>query len=118
MKDSDRYSIDCLLGIINSKLATFYHFNHSPKATKGAFPKILVSDIKEFPLPYIDDKDRLLLEKLVSTIHMAKSINPMADISNEEKEIDILVCKLYCLTFDEVLIIDPQTTITREEYEK
>lgn len=118
VKDSDRYSIDCLLGIINSKLATFYHFNHSPKATKGAFPKILVSDIKEFPLPYIDDKDRLLLEKLVSTIHMAKSINPMADISNEEKEIDILVCKLYCLTFDEVLIIDPQTTITREEYEK
>lgn len=40
-----------LLGILNSKLATFFHFNASPKATKGAFPKILVKDIKDFPLP-------------------------------------------------------------------
>lgn len=49
---------------------------------------------------------------------MAKSVNPMADISNEEKEIDKLVYKLYKLTFNEVLIIDPQTPITREEYER
>lgn len=42
-----------LLGILNSKLATFYHFNSSPKATKGEFPKILVDDIKNFPLPDI-----------------------------------------------------------------
>lgn len=35
-----------LLGILNSKLATFYHFNASPKATKGAFPKILIKDIR------------------------------------------------------------------------
>ena len=43
--------IECLWAIINSKLATFYHYNSSPKATKGAFPKILVQDIKDFPLP-------------------------------------------------------------------
>lgn len=117
VKDSDRYSIDCLLGIINSKLATFFHFNHSPKATKGAFPKILVQDIKEFPLPYIDDKDRAIIEELVAAIHMAKSINPSADISKEDLKIDLLVYKLYGLTYDEVLIVDPQTPITREEYE-
>ena len=29
----------------------------------------------------------------------------------------IVVYKLYGLTFDEILIIDPQTSITREEYE-
>lgn len=103
--------------IMNSKLATFYHFNHSSKATKGAFPKILVSDIKEFPLPDIDDMDRIIIEKLVSAIHMAKSTNYLADISKEEQEIDFLVYKLYGLTYDEVLIVDPQTPITREEYE-
>lgn len=118
VKDSTCYSIVCLLGIINSKLATFYHFNHSPKATKGAFPKILVSDIKEFPLPNIDDKNRVVIEELVSAIHMAKSINYLADTSKEEQKIDFSVYKLYGLTYDEVLIVDPQTPITREEYEK
>lgn len=118
VKDSTCYSIVCLLGIINSKLATFYHFNHSPKATKGAFPKILVSDIKEFPLPNIDDKNRVVIEELVSAIHMAKSINYLADTSKEEQKIDFSVYKLYGLTYDEVLIVDPQTPITCEEYEK
>ena len=47
----ERYSLEFLWGILNSKLATYYHFHHSPKATKGAFPKILVQDIKGFPLP-------------------------------------------------------------------
>ena len=118
VKDSDCYSIDCLLGILNSKLATFYHFNHSPKATKGAFPKILVSDIKEFPLPNIDDNDRLLMEKFVSAIQTSKSVNFLYDTSKEEKKIDLLVYKLYGLTYNEVLIVDPQTPITRDEYEK
>ncbi|GJL66040.1 MAG: hypothetical protein NPIRA05_10110 [Nitrospirales bacterium] len=36
--------------ILNSEIATFYHFNFSPKATKGAFPKILISDVKKFPI--------------------------------------------------------------------
>ncbi len=36
--------------ILNSTFGTFYHFNTSPKATKGEFPKILVKDIKDFPI--------------------------------------------------------------------
>lgn len=39
----ERYSLEFLWGILNSKLATYYHFHHSPKATKGAFPKIFGS---------------------------------------------------------------------------
>lgn len=46
-----RFPLKALEGILNSKVATFYHFNSSPKATKGAFPKILVDDLREFPLP-------------------------------------------------------------------
>ena len=55
--NSNSYNIKILLAILNSKLATFYHFNSSPKATKGAFPKILVNDIKNFPLPLINNKN-------------------------------------------------------------
>ena len=35
-----------------------------------------------------------------------------------DQEIDIFVYHLYGLTYDEVLIVDPETPITREEYEK
>ena len=31
--------------------------------------------------------------------------------------LDVLVCHLYGLTYDEVLIVDPETPITREQYE-
>src|SRR5699024_3123392 len=50
LSDSE-YSLEAVAIIINSCIGTFFHFNASPKATKGDFPKILVKDIKEFPLP-------------------------------------------------------------------
>lgn len=38
------------------------------------------------------------------------------DTSAIEREIDMLVYGMYDLTYDEVLIVDPETPITREEY--
>ena len=110
------YSIETILAILNSKLATFYHFNHSPKATKGAFPKILVQDIKDFPIPDISKEINEKLEHLANEIISRKEIDPAADVAKEEREIDRIVYHIYDLTYDEVLIVDSQTTITREEY--
>ena len=42
----------------------------------------------------------------------------MADTKNLEDTIDFHVYHLYGLTYDEVLIVDPETPFTREEYEK
>lgn len=106
-----------LWAILNSKLATFYHFNHSPKATKGAFPKILVQDIKEFPIPNINDKYKERLEILVDEILRIKNSNKDSETYLLENEIDFIVYKLYKLNYDEILIIDPETSITKEEYE-
>ena len=114
----DNLTLNYIWAILNSKLATYYHFNHSPKATKGAFPKILVQDIKDFPLPIIKGKDKYEIENIVSNIQVAKSIDPNADTTSEEQEIDRLVYKLYDLTYDEVKIVDPDTPITEEEYNK
>lgn len=116
-KDNKKDSLYILWAILNSKLATFYHFNHSPKATKGAFPKILVQDIKDFPLPCITEEQKVSITKLVNRILSLKSQNTDADTSALEDEIDLLVYHLYGLTYDEVLIVDPETPITREEYE-
>ena len=113
----DDSSLNILWAVLNSKLATFYHFNHSPKATKGAFPKILVSDVKTFPLPNIDEETRIVIDEKVSRILSAKQSDPSADTTAMENEIDFMVYKLYGLTYDEVLVVDPETPITREQYE-
>lgn len=113
----DDSSLNILWAVLNSKLATFYHFNHSPKATKGAFPKILVSDVKTFPLPNIDEETRIVIDEKVSRILSAKQSDPSADTTVLENEIDFMVYKLYGLTYDELLVVDPETPITREQYE-
>ena len=46
---------------------------------------------------------------------MNENINK--DTSALENQIDFLVYHLYGLTYDEVLIVDPETPISREEYE-
>ena len=40
------------------------------------------------------------------------------DIDETNKQIDLKVYHLYDLTYDEVLIVDPQTTITEAEYKE
>ena len=118
LDNNNNYALEIVLAILNSKLATFYHFNHSPKATKGAFPKILVQDLKEFPLPSITFEEKQSITDLVKKILDSKKNDPQIDTSDLENQIDFLVYKLYGLTYDEVLIVDPETNISREEYEK
>ncbi len=99
------FALECLLAIFNSKLATFYHFNSSPKATKGAFPKILVYDVNNFPLPKnIDIKTQEEIENLVEKILLKK--RNTKETSIEENQIDQLVYQLYELTEKEIKIIE------------
>lgn len=106
VKDSDQYSLEVVLAILNSKLATFFHFNHSPKATKGAFPKILVQDIKDFPLPTISDKKKEIISQKVTSILLTKQTNPLTDTTTEERKIDRIVYDLYGLTEEEIAIVE------------
>ena len=106
-ESNNTYSIECLLAILNSKLATFFHFNASPKATKGAFPKILVYDVNNFPLPStIDETSIKKIEILVDQILEAKKTNPENDTSDLETQIDQLVYELYGLTEEEIKIVE------------
>ena len=58
-----------------------------------------------------------IIVSYVDRIIFAKDKDLNADTSLEECKIDYLVYHLYGLTYDEILIVDPQTNITREEYE-
>lgn len=85
--------------ILNSNLATYYHFNNSPKATKGAFPKILIKDIKEFPIPRNFDDLKLLNVLVDYILRVYNQINlgsyKSIVINDIEEIIDALVFELY-----------------------
>lgn len=104
VKDSDNYPLEVVVAILNSKLATFYHFNHSPKASKGAFPKILVQDIKDFPLPKLSIELAHIITEKVATIE--DNIKCGKESINEESFIDRIVYQLYGLTEEEIKIIE------------
>ncbi|MBU0712837.1 Eco57I restriction-modification methylase domain-containing protein [bacterium] len=106
-ENENSFQLESLLAIINSKLATFYHFNSSPKATKGAFPKILVYDVNNFPLPEnlsseLDER----LTTLVSELLEQKKSDPDSDVSVQENEIDSIIYSLYDLSAEEIEIIE------------
>ena len=99
--------LEYLWAILNSRLATFYHFNSSPKATKGVFPKILIYDINHFPIPVNINKNiEKQINKLVNEIMLVKKRNILTDTINIENQIDSLVYELYGLTEEEIKIIE------------
>lgn len=54
---------------------------------------------------------------LVDKILIAKNLDPKADTSALENQIDQMVYKLYELTYDEVKVVDPEFSLSPEEYE-
>lgn len=103
-----------LTAIINSKLASYWLnivFN-SLKMSGGAI-NIGRNELQILPIPEKDYD----FEPLVNKIMESKASSSLNDTSAIEREIDMLVYDMYGLTYDEVLIVDPETPITREEYE-
>ena len=126
--DNKKSSISALAltGILNSKLATFLHFNSSPKATKGSFPKILVYDIYNFPLPKnINNQSNKVLSNISKNIHESKKSKPNSITTEWENQIDLLVYKLYDLSYEECQVVDPELDsvlsrfgLDKEEFER
>lgn len=109
--------INYLLAILNSKLVNFYYQEISQENGR-VLAQVKPIRIKGIPVPQKTELFADRISSLVDTIIAAKCADPNADTTSEERQIDRLVYHLYGLTYDEVLIVDPQTTITREEYEK
>ncbi|MBW7844079.1 MAG: N-6 DNA methylase [Bacteroidia bacterium] len=109
--------IKFILAILNSELIKFYHANRCLDKEKEIFQKILIANTKQFPIPKIlTSRLENQFEKLVDEILKKKKANQ--DTTAIEKEIDVLVYKLYELTYDEVKIIDKDFWLSEAEYEK
>ena len=109
---SRKVDILYLLGILNSRYSSTLLAD-----IRGGDYHIVPEHLRNIPIVLATKEQQQPIVNLVHTILTAKNENPNADTLLEERKIDILVYHLYGLTYDNVLIVDPQTPITREEYE-
>ena len=115
-KQTSNKDMFAVIGIINSKLINFwFEFYYKTTKVSGNYFDLNGNQISSIPLPIRTEKDR---EIEVFAQQAIRAKEEAIDSASYEKEIDIIVYRLYGLTYDEVLIVDPQTPITREEYEK
>ena len=111
-KNEDVFILKFLTCLLNSRLISFYHRYTFLDLEKVVFQKILIANAKQLPVKLPSQYDRY-----VSLLELAQSQSRLGNVVNVKNKIDFLVYHLYGLTYDEVLIVDPETPITREEYE-
>ena len=102
-----------LLPLLNSKLGWWLITEFCPLIRGGHL--LIWDNLSQIPIP-------MTLPEELSTL-ATKAENATAGGDHEKleivkRDIDKTVYHLYHLTYDEILIIDPETPIKREEYEK
>jgi hypothetical protein len=114
-ENSKQFNLKYLLAILNSKFA--YKFLDSVRRSQiGFYP----DDLKKLPIKKISFQKQQPFITLVDQILNIKQNDPNADTKHLEDQIDIMVYKLYELTYEEVKVIDPEIEkiISKEEYER
>ncbi len=103
---------------MNSKAVDFYYKKRFSTKKDIAFPEIQTYLYEQLPIPIAAKNEQKNIEDIVCKILNAKQSAPSTDTSALENEIDFMVYKLYGLTYDEVLVVDPETPIKRDDYER
>lgn len=111
IKPNDKISLKFILAIINSRYVDSWLKKNSSNIS------INIGTVKKIPIPISTPTQQQPIIELVNRILQVKSNSSAAETKDLEDKIDLLVYHLYGLTYDEVLIVDPKTPITREEYE-
>ena len=96
--------IDFILGIVNSKLISWYGNLTLPNFGKDVFPKLNPNDIKELPIANADKNAKEKIATIVKNILLLTKDNK--DTAALENQIDQLVYQLYELTEEEIKIVE------------
>lgn len=124
-------SLKFVLGVLNSRIMSTLFTHLAPKARKGLFPKIIITDARRLPFPPINPTsphDQRRHDRMVEMVEQMLSLhkNLAAAKTDHEKtvlqrqiettdcQIDHLVYELYGLTDEEIKIVEkvqPNKTI-------
>ncbi|MBF2058604.1 MAG: Eco57I restriction-modification methylase domain-containing protein [Cyanobacterium sp. T60_A2020_053] len=99
------FNLSYLLANLNSKLFDFYYRLISTQLGTSAV-RLFTQFVEQIPIKKVSEKEEKPFIKLVTEILAEKKVNPLADTSKLEREIDLLVYQLYGLTEEEIRIIE------------
>ncbi len=95
-----------LLAVLNSRPISFWFAHKFGKLQRGLFPQFKINELASFPIPRANETDQLQLAQLAEQIMDAKCIDPFADTSSLDAQIDRIIYKLYGLTETDIKIIE------------
>ena len=106
-----------LLAIVNSRLLSWYHRKRNPKAQKGLFPKVLVSDLRTLPIRDVQVSNKADVAAHDEIVALTKKLMEFKQsfVSEEsarkfDEQIDAKIYALYGLTPDEIAIVEGRNT--------
>ncbi|WP_280156768.1 Eco57I restriction-modification methylase domain-containing protein [Bacillus velezensis] len=107
-KDKQKLSLFYLLGLLNSKLFAIYNYGTSPKAKKGLFPKILVTDVRKLPIKQGNRSQQIIVENLVKKMIklLGKNSENNSEIENIQTEIDKYVFEIYDINSEDQKLLE------------
>lgn len=112
---TNKLNLKALTCILNSKLIEFWLRNKGKM--QGSNFQLDAEPLQQIPISIPSEVYQNSLVKIYNRISSVLSKNTQANVSTLEILIDNIVYHLYNLEYTEVLMVDPETSITREEYE-
>ena len=112
---TNRVNLMYLTGLLNSKLIAFWLRNRGKM--QGLNYQLDKEPLQQIPIAVPRAETQVQLGHIVEDIINRKSADENVSIQGLESQIDNIVYHLYNLTYDEVLIVDPDTPIGRNEYD-
>ena len=115
---NEEYDLKYILGIINSKLISYWFAKAFDKFQRKIFPQFKVNELEKFPIWKGSTKEQKLVIQLVEDIigfnkelqktteNSEKWISIKSDVEKSNKKIDEEVYKLYGLTNEDIKIIE------------
>ena len=101
-----------VLSILNSRLLNWLFKKTSTNSNVNSY------EINSLPIPIATAAKQANFETLANDILTQKRVNPAANTLALEAEIDLLVYRLYGLTYAEVRLVDPAFALSAAEYEQ
>ena len=105
-KDGFSISLKYILGILNSKLMSYYFIKNTAKSVRQMFPKIILEDLRKFPIKKGSAADQQAVINLVDLVLSSKKSEHTIDTSVLESEIDRLEYELYGMNEEEIRIVE------------
>ena len=115
------YQLKYILSLLNSKLYYVWLYNKGKR--KGEILELIAKPLSEIPIKKADEQTQ---NKFISVVDKILAITQTDDylqnqekqeaVKEYEKQIDVMVYKLYELTYDEVMFIDKDFKLSEQQY--